>query len=305
MRCGERDVKARRQREARFRQPDRRLEQRGPGQSAPFAMRELQRPQHAGRADRAPADLRRLERQRLARGIEEQVRGRARRRGLAAVVRRDVARARVERDDERPTPDARRLRLHEGQHHLRRNRGVDRAAALGEHRDPRLHRERVRRRDHVVRRDDKGLRRPSRRPLRGRCELRRRRRVGDSDARQDRDSHGASQGVRGRNQGCCHASGRCGSTSTEPSLAATRRRTGRIRLRLPRADPGRNVPPRTTASPSPAFSAAACSAPSLAHTRRAGTRCRGTPHRIRTLPRPGGQRPSMHPHFLPCRSRPP
>src|SRR5262249_4479611 len=61
--------------------------------------------------------------------------------------------------------DARGLWLDQVEHHLHRNRGVDRAAALAQDRVARLDRERVRGSNHVVLADDRLLRCPAGRKL--------------------------------------------------------------------------------------------------------------------------------------------
>ncbi len=94
-------------------------------------------------ARRAAAHHRRVERQRLACGVEEHGRCGLCRRDLAAVVNGDLACARVEIGHERAAADARALRLDQRQHCLDRNCGVDRAAAAFEHIEPGLRRKRV------------------------------------------------------------------------------------------------------------------------------------------------------------------
>ena len=140
-------MQARGNREALFRQADRRREQRGPGQVPGLLVRHLQRAQHPRRAHRAPADLRGGECHRLTVGLEEQARRRPGRRGFAAVI--GVHLFAVPQQDERTAANPRRLRLHQGQHRLHGNRRIDGRAALAQHFAPCFGRQRVGRRRHM------------------------------------------------------------------------------------------------------------------------------------------------------------
>jgi hypothetical protein len=112
---------------------DRRREQRGPRELAVARVRFGGEAHVAGHADAAARDHCLHERQRLAVAVEEPLRIGARRRGLAAVERLERAvGAAVEQ--EAAAADARALRFDHTQREHRRDRRVDRAAALAQHR---------------------------------------------------------------------------------------------------------------------------------------------------------------------------
>ena len=96
-------------------------------------VRRLEHAQEARHPDRAAADHRVEIARRAAVGANEQIAGHRRRRGLAAVITPHHAACRVEMQQECAAADARRLRLHQIEHQLHRNRRVDRAAALLEY----------------------------------------------------------------------------------------------------------------------------------------------------------------------------
>ncbi len=129
--------------EALVRGPFRVAEQGAPRQLAVLLMGEAEHPDRARNAGRPPAQQRDVERQRLARRIEEHARGRLRRGDFAAVVDGELAGARVEIIHEGAAPDARALRLDEAEHRLDGDRRVDRVAAALEDIEAGLCRERV------------------------------------------------------------------------------------------------------------------------------------------------------------------
>ncbi|MCY1533363.1 hypothetical protein D9M68_686870 [compost metagenome] len=144
-------VQARRHGEALLGQPDRGLEQVGPGQHAILFVRQFQAAQQAGHADgHAVIDSLR-ERQRLALGIQEAVLAGRRGRGLAAVVGLDAAGPSRIQHHERAAADAGGLRLHQVQHQLGSDGGVHHAATPAQHVVARLRRERVGRHHHEMR----------------------------------------------------------------------------------------------------------------------------------------------------------
>ena len=148
--CGQ----ARADREALFGQLDGRLEQRLPRQLAVLGVGQFQRAQHARRAHRAPTDDALHEVHGLA-VLHEQVGRGGGGRGLAAVVgQRLVA---IEMQQEQATADARRLRLDEVQHHLHRDRRIDRAAAGLQHLEAGVGGQRVGGGDHEFLRRPTGL----------------------------------------------------------------------------------------------------------------------------------------------------
>ena len=129
-------------------QPDRRLEQVGPGQLAVLPVRQLQQGDGAGHADREARPTASRKRQRLAVAAQEQLGRRAGRRGLAAVVGDHGAGRAVEMQQEAAAADARGLRLDDAQHHLHGDRRIDRRAAAAQDVEPGLGGQRVGRRDH-------------------------------------------------------------------------------------------------------------------------------------------------------------
>jgi len=130
----------------------------------------IARTQRTGNPSRPPAQHCRVERQRVARGIEEHGGRCLRRRDFAAVVDDDLARPSVIVSHEGAAAHARALRLDQRKHRLHRDRCVDRAPAALQYVEARLRRERIGG-------DDKRLRcRRSRNRSRRRCW---RRRAGD------------------------------------------------------------------------------------------------------------------------------
>ncbi len=128
-------VQARRDHEALLGQLDGGAEEVGPGQQPVILMRHVKHLHRARHADRAAADADIEEGARLAVGVEEQVRSGGFRCDFAAFVRRDLrADARRVRglviQHESAAADARGLWFDEGEHELRRDRRVDRVAAL-------------------------------------------------------------------------------------------------------------------------------------------------------------------------------
>ena len=97
------------------------------------------RPRRPGRPS---AQHRVAEVQRLA-VLEEQLGRRRRRRGLAAVIAGDLAAAGVEHHHEGAAAEPRGLRLHQPQHRLHRHRRIDRRAAVAQHLQSRLDRQRI------------------------------------------------------------------------------------------------------------------------------------------------------------------
>ena len=95
-------------------------------------MRELEHPQHARHADRAPADYRFHKRDRFPVLTEETIRSCRSGRGLAAVVAAQALVAFGPVEEERAPADARGLRLDQAEHHLNRDRRVERGAAAPE-----------------------------------------------------------------------------------------------------------------------------------------------------------------------------
>jgi hypothetical protein len=79
--------------------------------------------------------------------LVEELGRRRRRRRLAPVIARDLAGPRVEHHHEGPAAEARRLRLDQTQNRLHRHRRIDRRAALAQHLQPGLDRQRIGRRD--------------------------------------------------------------------------------------------------------------------------------------------------------------
>ena len=125
--------------EARFGEADGGAEQCRPGQPAVSAVDHLQHAQHARHPGRGAADQPVAETQRAGLGRDEHVGGCRHRRDLAPVIGSElrgpagsgIARRVVQQ--ERTAANARALRLDQGQHHLRRDDGVHRAAAVAQH----------------------------------------------------------------------------------------------------------------------------------------------------------------------------
>jgi hypothetical protein len=114
-------------REALFREADRRLEHLRPRQLAVALVRQLEHAHRPGYADGAPAHHRLVERHRFAIGLQEELLVGRGRRGLAAVEGVDVLA--IPMQQERATADAARLRLDQREHHLHRDRRIDCRAA--------------------------------------------------------------------------------------------------------------------------------------------------------------------------------
>ena len=129
-------------------------------------MRELERGEHAGDADRASALHRLIARQRLAGRVEEQIRRRRGRRGLAPVEIQQGLAHRVPGEKKRAAADPRGLRLDDTEHHLRGDGRVDGAAAFAQDGKSCLGGERVRRHHHLPLGLDERLRREAARPFR-------------------------------------------------------------------------------------------------------------------------------------------
>ncbi|MNX97196.1 hypothetical protein D3C86_1295510 [compost metagenome] len=137
-----------RHREAILGQRDGPLEQPRPGQPAMLAVRHLQRAQHAGHAHRAAADLAFGELHRLAVRAHEQVLGGAGRGRLAAIVGLHALAVPVH--DEGAATDAGGLRLHQRQHGLHGDSGVDGRAPRAQDLAPGLGGQRIGRGSHVL-----------------------------------------------------------------------------------------------------------------------------------------------------------
>ena len=161
----ERRVEPRRDREALLGQVDGGLEQRRPRQLAVRGVRHGHHADHAGRAHRQAAGHGVDEVERLAQLQELIGRGR-RRRGFAAVVAHELLALAVVVHQERAAADARGLRLHQREHHLHGDGGVEGRAAAAQDGDAGLHRQRIGRRHHVAVGELRGLGRPARRELR-------------------------------------------------------------------------------------------------------------------------------------------
>ncbi len=117
-------------------------------------MGELEHAHDAGHADSQAADTDGDEHLRTAVGVEKHVRGRGRRRSLAATVSRDLARAvtgrRIVEQHEGPAAHARGLRFDEREHELHGDRRVDCAASGSKNLQPRIGRIGVGRDDHFA-----------------------------------------------------------------------------------------------------------------------------------------------------------
>jgi hypothetical protein len=98
-------------------------QQLGPRQAAVLAVRCLQHAHHAGHAYRMPALYSIVKRQRFAL-VHEHVAQCPGRRGFASVVRGDFLAIKVQQKC--AAADAAGLRLHQAQHHLHRNGGIER-----------------------------------------------------------------------------------------------------------------------------------------------------------------------------------
>jgi hypothetical protein len=136
-------------REAFFREADRRGDQARPGQAAMGAVRGLQHGDGAGDADGAAA------RHGLQEGdgaavAEEEVGAGGGGGGLAPVPGGDAPGAGVEVQQQRAAADARGLRLDQREHHLNRDGGVEGGAAVAQHREAGLGGERMAGGDHVA-----------------------------------------------------------------------------------------------------------------------------------------------------------
>ena len=143
---------ARRHVEAVARQLDRRLEQLAPGELAVLLVGQLEHGERARHADGNARGHGVAEAERLAVDAQEH-RGRgAGRRRLAAVIDVDGAGGALVVQQEAAAAEARGLRLDDAQHHLDRNRGVDRRAAAAQHLEARLDGHRVCRSHHALRR---------------------------------------------------------------------------------------------------------------------------------------------------------
>ena len=142
---------ARGHRKAIARQGDRRLEQLAPRPLAMFLVRQFEQSNRARNADRYARGDGLAERQRLAVGAEEHGGRRPCRRGLAPVIGGDRLARGVVIEQEPAAPQARRMRLDHAQHHLHRHGGVDCRAAVAQHRQPCLGRQRMGGRHHLAR----------------------------------------------------------------------------------------------------------------------------------------------------------
>ncbi len=126
-------------------------EQLTPIELTMIAVRHRQHPDCTRNAGRSAAQHRGIERQWPSRTIEEHRRAGLCRGDLAAVINRHLARAGIVIGHEGATADARTLRLHQRQHRLDGDRGVDGAAAAFEHFHAGPRRQRIGR-------DDEGMR---------------------------------------------------------------------------------------------------------------------------------------------------
>ena len=125
-----------------------RRKQRVPGQPAMLALRQIEHGDGARHAGRAAGDHGLALVHRLAVGAVEQLWRRRRRRGLAAVVGAHPAGFGVIDGHERPAAEAGTLRLHQAQHRLHSDGGVDSRAAGLQHLQARLDGHRIGRGDH-------------------------------------------------------------------------------------------------------------------------------------------------------------
>ena len=147
-------IEARRERKALLRHFDRRSEELGPGEAAVALVRELEHAQHTRDTDRAATDDGVHERHGFPVAHEPLGPGRSWS-CLAAVVAPKLLLALRPVQEERAAADAGGFRLDQPQHHLHRDRRIDRRAAAREHRIAGLRRERMRRRDHELPRRDR------------------------------------------------------------------------------------------------------------------------------------------------------
>jgi hypothetical protein len=95
-------------------------------------VRELQHPHDTRHADRKTTDYRVVELQRLPVGAEEHLRRRRSRRGFAPVIAFEPMRRGVVMQQESAAADTGGLRLDQSQHHLHRDRRIDRTAAFAQ-----------------------------------------------------------------------------------------------------------------------------------------------------------------------------
>jgi hypothetical protein len=115
-------------------QVNRGLKELGPREAAMLFVRGFQHAHRAGHAHRAPAHHGFFEGQGLA-VVHEEVFIRTRRRCFAPIPGVDLAA--IEVHEKGPAADAAGLRLHQREHHLHSNRGIDRAATSLENVVPR------------------------------------------------------------------------------------------------------------------------------------------------------------------------
>ena len=151
----EQRMQARREREAVLGEIDRGAKELRPRQAAMAPVGKLEHAQHARHADRAPAEHRLVERDGLPLGIQEPLAPRRGRRGLAPVVAAQPLLALRPVQQEGTTADAGRFGLHQPEHQLHGDRGIDSRAAAREHVVARLRGERVCRRHHELARDER------------------------------------------------------------------------------------------------------------------------------------------------------
>ncbi len=154
---GEQACQPRRDLEPVPRQRDGRSEQIGPRELPVFLMRERERRDHTGGADRASAGGGNPLGERLAVRAEEQLRRGAGRRGLATVEIEERLGGRVEGEQEGAAADAGGLRLDHVERHLRGDGRIDGAASLPQDGEAGLGGERVGRHHHLPLRRDEGL----------------------------------------------------------------------------------------------------------------------------------------------------
>jgi hypothetical protein len=140
----------RRHLEAVLGERDRRPEQLGPVGRAVAGVDHVEKLGRARHPDRAAADQRVPERQRLAVHAREVVAVGRHRGGLAAVEGGELAARGVVVDQERAAAEPGGLRLDQPEHGLDGDHGVDRVAAVAQHLDAGLGGERMRRRHHAL-----------------------------------------------------------------------------------------------------------------------------------------------------------
>ena len=115
-----------------------RCEQVCPRLVAGTPVQRFEQPWNAGNPDRAAADHRVVELERLAVVAEEQLRRRRGRRGLARIERGQRPGPGVIPGEKTAAAEPRGLRLHQPEHGLHRNQRIRRIAALAQHREPRI-----------------------------------------------------------------------------------------------------------------------------------------------------------------------